>query len=107
MGISGFFGFIMGYVAGLQVKHTSPVTHNISGVAKACCQTVLAVLYWSQVKTALWWLSTLLVLVGTGSYSVVKSWEMKVDFDRQNSKLDQVLIENSKSINESNEAQKA
>lgn len=75
--VSGFFGFIMGFVAGLQVKYTSPVTHNISGVAKACCQTVIAVIYWSQVKTALWWGSTMLVLAGTAGYSVVKSWEMK------------------------------
>lgn len=83
MFISGFFGFIMGFVAGLQVKHTSPVTHNISGVAKACCQTVMAVIYWSQVKTALWWCSTMLVLFGTGGYSLVKSWEMKKLHDQQ------------------------
>jgi len=81
--VSGFFGFIMGFVAGLQVKHTSPVTHNISGVAKACCQTVIAVLYWSQVKTALWWCSTMLVLMGTGGYSLVKSWEMKKLHEQQ------------------------
>jgi len=30
-----------------------------------------------QVKTVLWWVSNLLVLVGTGSYSVVKSIDMK------------------------------
>lgn len=75
--VSGFFGFIMGFVAGLQVKHTSPITHNISGVAKACCQTVIAVIFWHQIKTALWWCSTMLVLFGTAGYSVVKSIEMK------------------------------
>ena len=96
MSISGFFGFIMGFVAGLQVKHTSPVTHNISGVAKACCQTVIAVLYWSQVKTALWWLSTLLVLIGTGAYSVVKSLEMKKAHEQQNKVLEQIIVENEK-----------
>lgn len=77
MSISGFFGFIMGYVVGLEVQVTTPVTHTISGVAKACLQTVIAVLYFGEIKTALWWLSNLLVLCGTGLYSVVKSLEMK------------------------------
>lgn len=84
MSISGFFGFIMGYVAGLQVKFTSPVTHNISGVAKACCQTALAVIWWQQHKTGLWWLSTLFVLLGTGGYSVVKSLQIKAEHERAN-----------------------
>lgn len=100
MGISGFFGFIMGYVAGLQVKHTSPVTHNISGVAKACCQTVLAVLFWSQIKTALWWLSTALVLMGTGSYSVVKSLEMKRAHEEQVKSLEKVIEGNNQSMSQ-------
>lgn len=78
MTLSGFMGFIMGYVVGLEVKVTTPVTHNISGVAKACLQTVIAVIYFHQIKTSLWWLSNVLVLVGTGAYSAVKSWEMKV-----------------------------
>lgn len=78
MTLSGFMGFIMGYVVGLEVKVTTPVTHNISGVAKACLQTVIAVIYFHQLKTSLWWLSNILVLVGTGAYSAVKSWEMKV-----------------------------
>lgn len=77
MGISGLFGFIMGYVAGLQVQKTSPVTHTISGVAKACFQTLLATLYWHTIKSNLWWCSTFLVLAGTASYSIVKSLDMK------------------------------
>jgi len=68
----------MGYVAGLQVQKTSPVTHNISGVAKACFQTLLATLYWQQNKSWLWWSSTFLVLFGTAAYSMVKSLDMKI-----------------------------
>jgi len=49
MGTAGFFGFIMGYVVGLQVKVTTPITHTVSGVAKACLQTVIAVIYYGQV----------------------------------------------------------
>jgi len=77
MTIAGVFGFLMGYVVGLQIQVTSPVTHNISGVAKACCQTVVAVIWFVQTKTVLWWVSNFLVLFGTGSYAFVKSLEMK------------------------------
>lgn len=82
MVLSGFMGFIMGYVVGLEVKVTTPVTHNVSGVAKACLQTVIAVIFYGQVKTGLWWLSNILVLAGTGAYSAVKSWEMKIAHER-------------------------
>lgn len=90
MFLSGVFGFVMGFVVGLEVKVTTPVTHNISGVAKACLQTVIAVIYYNQIKTALWWVSNILVLVGTGAYSGVKSWEMKVAHEQaQESKTKQ------------------
>uniref|UniRef100_H2Z4I3 Sugar phosphate transporter domain-containing protein n=1 Tax=Ciona savignyi TaxID=51511 RepID=H2Z4I3_CIOSA len=74
---AGFFGFIMGYVVGFEIKVTTPVTHTVSGVAKACLQTVIAVIYNQDVKSALWWFSNIMVLFGTGSYSVVKSMDMK------------------------------
>lgn len=85
MSVAGAFGFSMGYVVGLQIQVTSPITHNISGVAKACCQTVFAVLLFSEVKTVLWWLSNFLVLTGTGSYALVKSMEMKKVHEAQQS----------------------
>jgi len=83
MTVAGFFGFTMGYVVGLQIQVTSPITHNISGVAKACCQTVVAVVWFVQVKTVLWWISNLLVLFGTASYAFVKSLEMKKAHQQQ------------------------
>jgi len=93
MTVAGFFGFTMGYVVGLQIQVTSPVTHNISGVAKACCQTVLAVLWFSETKTVLWCVSNFLVLMGTASYAFVKSMEMKQqhqfgETDQQKSNFD-------------------
>jgi GDP-fucose transporter C1 len=39
--ISGFMGFAIGLVTVLQVKATSPLTHNISGTAKAAVQVML------------------------------------------------------------------
>lgn len=77
MSMSGFMGFFMGYVVGLEIQVTTPVTHTISGVAKACLQTVIAVLWYHEIKTSLWWFANLMVLFGTASYSIVKSLDMK------------------------------
>ncbi|CAG5133120.1 unnamed protein product [Candidula unifasciata] len=77
--ISGIFGFAIGYVTGLQIQVTSPLTHNISGTAKACAQTILACIYFHDVKTNLWWLSNMVVLFGSAGYTEVKRREMKKD----------------------------
>lgn len=74
--VGGVFGFAIGAVAGLQIQITSPLTHNISGTAKACVQTVLACLIFKEVHTSLWWLSNLTVLSGSGGYTEVRRQEM-------------------------------
>ena len=50
MTLGGIFGFGIGYVTGLQIKATSPLTHNISGTAKAAAQTVLATHWFHEVE---------------------------------------------------------
>lgn len=77
MTLGGVFGFAIGYVTGLQIKFTSPLTHNVSGTAKACAQTVIAVVYNSSSKSMLWWTSNMMVLGGSSAYTWVKSLEMK------------------------------
>ncbi|XP_068429150.1 GDP-fucose transporter 1 isoform X2 [Clinocottus analis] len=77
MTLGGAFGFAIGYVTGLQIKFTSPLTHNVSGTAKACAQTVIAVMYNSSTKSLLWWTSNMMVLGGSSAYTWVKSREMK------------------------------
>merc|ERR1711911_25920 len=37
MTLGGIFGFAIGYVTGLQIKVTSPLTHNISGIVIYIC----------------------------------------------------------------------
>lgn len=76
MVVSGVFGFLISYVTMLQIQVTSPLTHNVSGTAKACAQTVLAVIYFGQVKSFLWWVSNMLVLFGSASYTRVRQIEM-------------------------------
>ncbi|KAM6274513.1 GDP-fucose transporter 1 isoform 1-T1 [Porphyrio hochstetteri] len=75
--LGGVFGFAIGYVTGLQIKFTSPLTHNVSGTAKACAQTVLAVIYFEETKSLLWWTSNLMVLGGSFAYTWVKGLEMR------------------------------
>jgi len=77
MTLGGFFGVAIGLVTMLQIKFTSPLTHNISGTAKACAQTVIAVWANSEVKSGLWWVSNLLVLLASAAYTHVRSQEMQ------------------------------
>ena len=77
--IAGTFGVAIGYVSGLQIKVTSPLTHNISGTAKACAQTVIAVLAYHEFKTLLWWGSNALVIGGSTAYTLVRMKEMKTE----------------------------
>lgn len=77
MTVGGVFGFAIGYVTGLQIKTTSPLTHNISGTAKAAAQTVLATQWFHETKTTWWWISNMVVLGGSLSYARVRQLEMK------------------------------
>lgn len=93
MTLSGVFGIAIGYVTGLQIKVTSPLTHNISGTAKACVQTVIAVVYFVSAKSVLWWFCNLLVLGGSALYTYVKHSDMKK----------QVSVEEKKDVLESSQ----
>jgi GDP-fucose transporter C1 len=76
MTLGGVFGFLIGIVTILQIKVTSPLTHNISGTAKACVQTVLALWIWQNPTSAANLAGTGLVLLGSGAYTYVRSQEM-------------------------------
>lgn len=93
MFLGGLFGIAIGYVTGLQIKVTSPLTHNVSGTAKACAQTILSVTVNHETKTALWWFSNALVLGGSTAYTVVKHQEMK----SEHSKVEQPIKGNGSS----------
>lgn len=56
------------------------MTHNVSGTAKASAQTILAVLWFNELKTAMWWTSNAVVLAGSMGYSRVKQLEMEQSF---------------------------
>lgn len=66
-------------------KVTSPLTHNISGTAKACAQTVIATQWYNETKSFLWWTSNIVVLVSSAAYTRVKQLEMQRQHNRTNS----------------------
>lgn len=80
MVVGGICGLSIGYVTALQIQVTSPLTHNISGTAKACAQTVIATFWFDELKTTLWWISNLVVLVGSALYTRIKQLEMSRDY---------------------------
>ncbi len=76
MNAAGIFGFLIGIVTIAQINLTSPLTHNISGTAKACVQTIIAVLFLGDKMSMRSVIGTACVLFGTFMYSVVRSREM-------------------------------
>ena len=72
MSLAGFFGFSIGIVTVLQIKATSPLTHNISGTAKAAVQSLMAFYLWGNDPTVLGVLGIFTVLGGSLLYTFVK-----------------------------------
>ncbi|KAM3968152.1 GDP-fucose transporter nac [Aphomia sociella] len=79
MVIGGICGFAIGYVTSLQIKVTSPLTHNISGTAKACAQTIMATQWYDETKSTLWWSSNVIVLASSAMYARFKQIEMEIN----------------------------
>ena len=73
---AGVFGFLIGIITIAQISLTSPLTHNISGTAKACVQTLVAVIFLGDKMSFRSFCGTAMVLVGTFMYSLVRSREM-------------------------------
>jgi GDP-fucose transporter C1 len=73
---AGVLGFLIGIVTVMQIQHTSPLTHNISGTAKACVQTILAYVIWQNDSTVKGNIGVFLVILGSGIYAYVRMQEM-------------------------------
>jgi len=77
MMVAGFFGFSIGIVTVLQIKATSPLTHNISGTAKAAVQSMMAFYIWKNPATFMGVMGIFVVLGGSLAYTFVKMNENK------------------------------
>jgi GDP-fucose transporter C1 len=69
---TGVMGFAIGLVTVMQVKATSPLTHNISGTAKAAVQSLLAFWIWGNQATVKGVSGIFLVIFGSGLYTWVQ-----------------------------------
>ena len=70
--IAGIFGFLINFASYIQIKFTSPLTHNVSGTAKAAAQTVIALYVFKNPTTATGLIGCGVVIVGSFAYSRVK-----------------------------------
>ncbi len=91
--VAGIFGIAIGYVTSLQIKVTSPLTHNVSGTAKACVQTILACVAFSQAKPFWWWVSNVMVMGGSSGYTYVRMEEMREQHEQQQQNKTLLVIE--------------
>lgn len=91
MTVGGICGFAIGFVTALQIQVTSPLTHNISGTAKACAQTILATYWFDESKQLLWWVSNFIVLVASGVYARLKQLDMDKVYRKEKSLLGQKI----------------
>lgn len=89
------------------LKVTSPLTHNVSGTAKAYAQTVMAVFYYNEIKSMLWWLSNLLVLIGAALYSQVRTQEMKERHNRSSASSSEVNSSTTSLVKEAGETKES
>jgi len=77
LSVAGIFGFLINIAVFLQIKHTSPLTNNISGTLKAGVQTLLAIVIWQNPVTFWNAVGILLVIGGSAWYSHIRYTEMK------------------------------
>ena len=97
MTLAGIFGFLIGIVTIAQISLTSPLTHNISGTAKASVQTIIAVLFFGDKMSIRSAIGTIMVLGGTFLYSLVRSREMDREKARKQAEAASNLYDNSSS----------
>jgi len=76
MTVGGVFGFMIGIMSILQIQVTSPLTHNISGTAKAAVQSILALYIFGNPTTAANLAGIAIVLGGSLAYSYIRREEM-------------------------------
>lgn len=96
MTVGGIGGTLIGLATVAQIQATSPLTHNISGTAKAAAQTVLAFYIWNNPATFMGCLGIAVVLGGSLLYAFVKRLEMqaaRAAKDQQQKEIERVPLQ--------------
>ncbi|KAH3760388.1 GDP-fucose transporter 1 [Pelomyxa schiedti] len=74
---TGILGFSVSIAMFMQIKFTSPLTNTISGTVKACLQTILSLLLWNSYVGLMGAIGVVLVIGGSGWYSLIRYQEMQ------------------------------
>ena len=99
---AGVFGFLIGIITIAQISLTSPLTHNISGTAKACVQTLVAVIFLGDKMSFRSFCGTAMVLAGTFMYSLVRSREMDKEKAKEKAEVEMTKMSSEEKDVESN-----
>jgi GDP-fucose transporter C1 len=76
--LAGVVGFIINIAIFLNIKYTTPLTHNLSGTVKACLQTLLAfAIFQGETMGPMKFVGTIFVIGFSGYYAYVRKSEMK------------------------------
>jgi len=67
--VAGVVGFLINFASYLQIKFTSPLSHNVSGTAKAAAQTVIALFIFQNPVTVQGMVGVAVVILGSFAYS--------------------------------------
>ena len=80
---AGVVGFIINIAIFLNIKYTTPLTHNLSGTVKACLQTLLAFVFFPHGETmsTLKFIGTSMVIGFSAYYAYVRKSEMKAQIE--------------------------
>lgn len=78
--LAGVVGFIINIAIFLNIKYTTPLTHNLSGTVKACLQTLLAFIFFpaGETMTLMKFIGTAFVIGFSAYYAYVRKEEMRM-----------------------------
>jgi GDP-fucose transporter C1 len=79
MVLSGVLGFFIGVAVLQLIKVTSPLSNNIAGTAKACLQTLLALVFFGNDTTAQALFGVFMVIFGSSAYAYVRKMEQEAE----------------------------
>jgi GDP-fucose transporter C1 len=79
--LAGVVGFVINIAIFLNIKYTTPLTHNLSGTVKACVQMMLAFVIFPETET-MTWLKFIGVVMVIG-FAAFYAWVRKQEGDKR------------------------
>ena len=92
--VAGLIGLLVGLTTQLQIKYTSTLSHNISGVMKNCIQTFMGAAYYHTPMTIKGILGVMLVVGGSIAYAMERIRINKLNETAQKEQTVKLLSKN-------------